>query len=217
MMGENESYAVGHLALGYILSKTSAKMFKTNLNIPLILTLSVIADIDLLIPTLQHRGPTHSIIMMLIFFAPFFAIYHKKETPYFIALIQHSLIGDYLTGEVQLLWPITTYSYGVNLSIQSQANITIEWMSFAACAFIMIKNNDVAKLLQPHISNLTLTIPTFTVLLPTFLSFPLKVPYLLIPPHLFYIVIFLVSITIDLQFKLKRQKLEKGDNEKGQV
>jgi membrane-bound metal-dependent hydrolase YbcI (DUF457 family) len=169
--------------------------------------LSVVPDIDLLIPFIEHRGPTHSIIASLIIFVPIFAIYHKKAIPYFIALIQHSLIGDYIAGgRVQLLWPITTQYFGTSLNIKSQTNITIEWAIFITSMIIMLKTNDTAKLLEPHNSNLILIIPAFTVLLPTFLSFPLDVPASLIPPHLVYMAIFLVSITIDLHKNLKRPK-----------
>jgi hypothetical protein len=80
----------------------------------------------------------------------------------------------------------------------------MEWVMFLTSMIIMLKTNDTAKLLQPHNSNLTLAIPTFTVLLPTFLSFPLDVPAWLIPPHLVYMAIFVASITIDLHKKLKR-------------
>lgn len=202
---ENRSFAVGHLALGYISSKTSAKLLKTKLNIPLVLTLSVVPDIDIfiqtLIPTLEHRGPTHSIIMALIAFIPIFAIYHKKATPYLVALIGHSLVGDYITGQTQLLWPTTTQSYGTGIDIVSQTNVTIELLIFLASIAIMVKTRDAATLLQPHKSNLnlTLSIPTFTVLLPTFISFPSYVPTLLIVPHLIYIFIFSASIIIDLR------------------
>ncbi|MEM1590234.1 MAG: metal-dependent hydrolase, partial [Candidatus Bathyarchaeia archaeon] len=155
----------------------SSRLLKTELNMPLALTLSVIPDIDILIPFIEHRGQTHSIITALIIFAPIFAIYHKKATPYFIALIQHFLIGDYIAGGgIQLLWPITTQRFGISLSIKSTINITAEWMTFLASSIILLKTKDLTKLLQPHNSNLILTIPTFTVLLPTFLSFPLHVP-----------------------------------------
>jgi len=176
---------------------------KTKLNIPLVLTLSVIPDIDILIrtliPTLEHRGPTHSIIMAFIAFAPVLAIYHKKALPYLIALIQHSLVGDYITGQTQLLWPVTTQSYGTGIDIVSQTNVTIELLVFLASTAIMVKTRDATTLLQPHKSNLTLFIPTFTVLLPTFISFPSYVPTVLIIPHLVYIFTFSVAIIIDLR------------------
>jgi membrane-bound metal-dependent hydrolase YbcI (DUF457 family) len=165
----------------------------------LVLTLSIIPDIDLIIPFLEHRGPTHSIVTAFIVFIPIFAIYNKKAIPYLIALIQHSLIGDYTTGgRIQLLWPLTTGYYGIEMGIKSQTNITIEWIIFITSIIIMLKTKDTAKLFQPHNSNLILSIPTFTVLLPTFLSFPLEVPILLIPPHLVYTFMFLTSIIVNI-------------------
>lgn len=193
-------FAVGHFALGYILSKTSAKALKTNLNIPIILMLSIIPDIDLLIPFLEHRGLTHSIIIASIVFIPIFAIYYKKATPYFIALIQHSLIGDYLVGgKTQLLFPLTAQYYGTGLSIQSQTSIVLEWSAFLVSMLVMVAVKDIKIFFQPHNSNLILAIPTFTVLLPIFLAYPLQVPPILIAPHIVYLILFITSILIDLK------------------
>jgi hypothetical protein len=44
-----------------------------------------------------------------------------------------------------------------------------------------------------------LAIPTFTVLLPTFLAFPLDVPISLLPPHLIYLAIFIASLLITIK------------------
>jgi len=195
---------VGHFALGYIISKATVKITEMKLNIPLLITLSVIPDIDILIPFLEHRGPAHSIITLFMVFIPIFAIYRKKAIPYFLALIQHPLIGDYITGgRIQLLWPLTTQYYGMEICIKSQTNITLEWIVFLTSIIIMLKAKDTVTFFQPHKSNLILVIPTFTVLLPTFLSFPLNVPAWLIPPHLAYISIFSASIIIDLIKTLK--------------
>ncbi len=188
-------FAVGHFALGYITGKTSATLLKTKLNLPLIFTLSIIPDVDILFPFLPHRGPTHSIIIAFIIFTPLFAIYRKKAIPYFIALIQHFLISDYIAGGgVQILWPLTTQTYGIIMDIKSPTNITLEWILFLSSIAIMLKAKDTAALLQPNSSNLILAIPTFTVLLPTFLAYPLEVPLSLIPPHIAYLILFLASI-----------------------
>jgi hypothetical protein len=137
--------------------------------------------------------------MAIIIFIPIFALFHKKAIPFFLALIQHSLLGDYITGgQIQLVWPLTTNYYGMGISIESQTNITLEWLTFLASMIIMLKANDTLAFFQPHNSNLILTIPTFTVLLPTFLNFPLEIPTLLIPPHLVYIAIFSVSIILSM-------------------
>lgn len=162
--------------------------------------LSVIPDIDLLIPFLQHRGPTHSITMALLAFVPIFAIYRRKAIPYFVALVQHSLVGDYLAGgRIQLFWPLTTQLYGTNVSIQSETNITLEWIMFVASMVVMLGTKDIMVFFQPHNSNLILSIPTFTVLLPTILSFPLSVPIWLLVPHLVYMFIFSASIIFDVR------------------
>jgi hypothetical protein len=171
----------------------------------------VIPDIDIfiqgLIPAFEHRGPTHSLITASIAFIPLFSVCHKKAIPYFTALIQHSLIGDYMTGPTQLLWPITTQSYGTSIDIMSQTNVTIELLIFLASLAILVKTRDTAKLFQAHKSNLNLTllIPTFTVLLPTFIRFPSYVPTLLIIPHLTYIFIFSAAIILDLRKILKKR------------
>lgn len=183
-----------------MLGTASAKITKTKLNVPIALTLSVIPDIDILIPFLQHRGPAHSIIILFVVFIPIFAIYRKEAIPYFLALIQHPLVGDYIAGgQLQLLWPLTTRYYGIEIGIKSQTNITIEWIIFLASMIVMLKTKDITAFFQPHNSSLILSIPTFTVLLPTFLAFPLEVPPILILPHIVYLILFLTAILIDVR------------------
>jgi hypothetical protein len=62
----------------------------------------------------------------------------------------------------------------------------------------MLKSNDMRRLFQPHLSNLLLAIPTFTVLLPAILGIPLAVPPWLEPPHIVYMLIFLAATIITL-------------------
>ena len=188
------------MALGYLLSKASSKLIKTELNAPLALTLSIIPDIDIIIPFLQHRGPTHSIIISTAIFIPIFLIYRKRAIPYFIALNQHFLIGDSLAGSgIQLLWPITTQHYGLIMEIKGLTNMTLEWTFLTACMVIILQTKDIKILLQPHNSNLILSIPIFSVLLPTLLAFPTNVPIALIPPHTAFLTLFAASIIIDLK------------------
>jgi len=199
-------YAVGHLALGYLTGRATSKLLNVNVNIPLLFLTSIIPDIDLLIPGLQHRGPTHSLIISILIFIPLVIYYRKKVIPYFIALTQHFIIGDYLTSEgIQLLWPINSINYyGLAIEITSLTNITMEWIFFLTAFTILLKTKEASTLFQPHRSNLLLSIPTFTVLLPTLLSFPEYVPPALIIPHLAYIIVFTVSILIDFKAILKK-------------
>lgn len=167
--------------------------------------LGLIPDIDLLIPNLPHRGPLHSIIILTIAFIPAFAIYKKTSIPYFAALMQHVLIGDFLTGGgIQLLWPITQTWYGIGTPMTSLTNILLEWISFLMAGAIMLTTRDVYNLLKRHQSNLLLSVPVLTVLLPSFLHFPLTVPTSLLIPHLIYLGLFTASLLIFLKSSLKR-------------
>ena len=125
-------YPPGHLALGYFAGKITSKITKNETNIPLLWILSMLPDIDILIPTLVHRGPTHSIIVATAIFTPII-IYYKKGIPYYASLISHSLIGDYITAYgCQLLWPInqTWYKYENPLTHTTQV-IPLEILLFA--------------------------------------------------------------------------------------
>jgi hypothetical protein len=198
------------MALAYLLGKISGKLLKVNFNVPLILVLSIIPDIDIIFEFLLnspiHRGPTHSIIMATMLFIPFFLIYRQKATPYFVALASHSLIGDFLIGgQVQLLWPLSTSEFGIPyLNIYSSVNITLEFALFVLALIVMLTTRDILCFFRNNKLNLTLAVPIFTVLLPTFASYPLHVPTLLLLPHLFYLVLFSISVLIVLSKILKR-------------
>ena len=175
--------------------------------VPVILVLSLIPDVDLLFQRLQleHRGPTHSVVMAFLVFVPIFAVYRKQAIPYFIALISHSLIGDYIVGgRIQLLWPLTTQYYGLPISIGSLTDVVLEWIVFILASIVMLKTGDLAWFLKPHKSNLILAVPVFAVLLPTVLSYPLNVPVSLLLPHVFYIILFMWSIAIALRSVLRK-------------
>lgn len=208
-------FAVGHVALAYLLGKASARLLKANLNIPLILVLSIIPDIDILFePFLSeiHRGPTHSIIMAILVFIPFFLLYRQKATPYFAALASHSLIGDFVIGgQIQLLWPLSTNLYGLHqfgfpyINIYNPINIALEFTLFAVALIVMLKTRDLFHFFRNSRLNLILIIPIFTVLLPVFIGYPLSVPKELILPHLFYLVLFSVSVLFATFQILNRQ------------
>ena len=199
---------MGHIGLAYLLGKTSARTLKTRLNVPLVLVLSVLPDVDialerLQVPFVEHRHITHSVIVTLIAFVPFFLVYRKAAVPYFLALIQHALIGDFLTGEVWLLWPFGQ-SFSLGIGITSPLNIGLEWSVFVLSLLIMLKTEDMRDFFRPRKWNLALAIPTFTVLLPTFLSVPLEVPVWLIPPHVILTILFSASVLVEVWHLLRR-------------
>jgi hypothetical protein len=193
------------MALAYLLGKASAKLLKINVNVPLILVLSIIPDVDLIFDFLFnieiHRGPTHSVVTVILFFIPFFIFYRKKAIPYFVALVSHSLIADFLIGgQLQLLWPLSTREFGfTGVGIYSSVNTLLEFTLFAISVIVMLKTRDLFQFFRNNKINLVLVIPVFTVLLPTFSGYPLSVPLLLVLPHLFYLVLFAISVLIVLK------------------
>jgi len=203
--------------LGYILGKASGKALKTNPNVPLLFVLSILPDVDILAEhvsglheLLPHRGPLHSVLLWLIVFIPIFAIYRKKALPYFIALVSHPLIGDYLTGgNLQLFWPLTSQTFGTTTSITSPQNIAMELVLFLSAFALLFVSRDLQALFRPRTSNLLLAIPTFTVLLPVFLSYPLQVPVVLVVPHLIYLAVFVAAVVIST-VRMLRQRTDKS-------
>jgi hypothetical protein len=193
-------YAVGHFALGYLTGKLAGKSLGVKINIPLIFLASVLPDIDLMVPGLEHRGPLHSVIVFSIVFLPIFAVYKKKAAPYFVAVIQHILIGDYLIGgNLQLLWPLTANTYGFSIEAASLTHIALEWSLFLISMVFMLKTRDIFFLFKPHSSNTILAIPVMTVLLPTLISFPLYVPLSLLIPHIVYLILLAIPLLLDLK------------------
>jgi membrane-bound metal-dependent hydrolase YbcI (DUF457 family) len=141
-------FAVGHVALGYLTGKFVGRALGEDINVPVIWALSLIPDIDLFIPGLRHRGPTHSVIVSFIIFLPFLLVRARRALPYFLALITHPLLGDYPTGEVQLLWPVSNewLVYGRMRTGGSLSEAYVEWILFAAMIFVIYISKDHTRL-----------------------------------------------------------------------
>jgi len=198
---ENIMFAVGHVALGYLTGKATSKLLNVKINIPLLFFASIIPDIDLFLG-LEHRGPTHSIVVQTVVFIPILLTYRKQAAPVFASLIQHSILGDLLAG-AQIFWPITSQWYGTQICVTNIVSIFLEWSAFLAFMAIFLVTKDIKSLFQHHQYNLLLTIPVFTVILPAFLQFPLAVPIALIIPHLILLAILASSIAANLGQILK--------------
>ncbi len=111
-------YPPGHLALGYFSGFLYKKITGKDFNLIVIWVFSLMPDLDLFIPGVVHRGPTHSIVFALLFFAPVLYFY-RDSWPYLVSLLSHTLIGDYFTANgCQLIWPINAswfrYEYALS-------------------------------------------------------------------------------------------------------
>jgi hypothetical protein len=223
-------FAVGHMSLAYLLGKASSKLLHVKINIPLIMVLSIIPDVDIIFDQFSamelHRGPTHSVVVAIIAFIPFFIIYRKKALPYFIVLISHSLIGDFfIGGQLMLLWPFSNAKFGLHelggyyLSVFSPINILIEIILFMFALLVLYKSNDLKVFFSGNKSNLLLIIPIFTVLLPTTIGYPFSAPLIITEPtlalaHLICLVLFSIAALKALS-SIDKQKFKPPASSKG--
>jgi hypothetical protein len=204
-------FAVGHLALGYLTGKTSGKFLNVSINIPLALALSILPDIDLLVPGLQHGGPTHSIVLYLALAFPAILVWKKQAIPYLIAVASHPLLGDFPTRPskaqgVQLFFPVSSSWFSAGSEAAILTYVYAEVALFAAFLIVMLVTRDVKVLMKQHPSNLLLAVPVSTALFPVFLQFPITIPLELIIPHTILIVLLVLPILIDLRAVLMKKK-----------
>ena len=213
-------FAVGHMAIAYLLGKVSSKTLRTNLNIPILLVLSILPDVDIIYDFLTgselHRGPTHSIVVAIIAFIPLFILYRKRAIPYFLALISHPLMGDFfIGGRLQLFWPLSTNQYGLHelgsyyIGITDPVNIALELSLFMIATLVLYRSGDWKVFFKSNKTNLILIIPIATVLLPSTIGYPFNAPLLLTEPllaiaHLFYLVIFSIAVLKTLSYLYKK-------------
>lgn len=149
-------YPLGHLAIGYLVGKTASKVLHVDVNLYVVMALSLLPDIDLLLPVLSHRGPTHSILVALLLTLPFLLVVGKVAIPYALTLVSHSAIGDLITGNVKLLWPLRTRCYTfIGIPIFSPTNIALETILFIVGLLVLYRTGDHHAFFQlPRLSEL---------------------------------------------------------------
>ncbi len=181
------------------------------MNLPLILVVSVLPDIDLILQFINpelfmHRGPTHSIVTFTILMLPLFIVYKKQAIPYYAALLSHSLIGDYFTGGIELFWPISNGWFGLDIDVRSLGNVIAELALFAIMLLVMLRSKELRSMIRPQKSNLALFI-AFAALLGPLMSVgrgsEASLPPLLVIPSLFWLVIFAYLIILELKRGLR--------------
>lgn len=203
------------MSIAYLLGKGSSKLLHTKINLPLIFVLSIIPDVDIIFDLLTgaelHRGPSHSVVLAFLVFIPFFVVYRKQAIPYFLALISHSLIGDFIIGgKLMLLWPLSSRQFGLAelggpfISIYSPIDAVLEISFFVVAMAVLWKSGDWHVFFSDAKSNLLLIIPVTTVLLPTTIGYPFSRSLLMDDPtlgiaHLVFLVLFMIAIVTTLR------------------
>ena len=197
--------AIGHITLGYIIGNPLNRASDHSLNIPALWTLSMLPDVDLLIPGLQHRGPTHSLIFTLIVSLLLIIIGSRKAVPYIAALATHSMIGDYFTdGGIMLFWPFTSewVKYENAIRMGSTFETYVELALFLILILTLIVSKDFNSLFNADRMNILFFIPLCIFILPFFLptvfSYPVNIPEILVIPHLILMSMMALAFTVSL-------------------
>jgi len=124
-------YVPGHIALGYFAASLTGRATGTRKRLLYVWFFSMLPDVDLLLPFLDHRGATHSLAAALALAALTF--YRRDLLPYAAAYASHILVGDLVTGGSRLLWPLSDRVMGLDLLGQpSLTEAAVEILLFAA-------------------------------------------------------------------------------------
>lgn len=194
-------YALGHIAVGYTVGKLLCKLTGRPFNIFLVMALSLLPDIDFLIPGVYHRTITHSIVVSTFVFLPFLIRDFYGSISYFGVLISHSLIGDFFTGRVMLLWPLSSHNfiYSNAVLVKSLEEANLEVILFGIFITILVFTKDYNLFVASGWKTLLLFVPFGHVMASIFLiRFSHHAQKFLIVPHLFLlgflVVLFLVPV-----------------------
>ncbi len=221
-------FAVGHMSIAYLLGKGSSKALKTKIFIPLLLVLSILPDVDIIFDYMLgisiHRGPTHSIITAALVFIPIFIYYRKKAIPYFLALISHSAIADFVIGgQLELFWPLSSQQFGLSelggpyINIWSPLNLAAEVILFVIAMAILYKSGDWRVFFKADKRNIVLFIPIVCVLLPSTIGYPFEDSLLFSSPllavaHLVYLALFTAAVYKTLTHPYSQKSGDKVTN-----
>ena len=143
-------FLLGHACWAYLTARLVSHPLGLRPNLYLLLILGMLPDIDLLLGSLniEHRTLTHSIIFWSLVFIPFFAKYRKVALPYFVAAIQHILMGDLIVGRTNILWPLADFKIGLGFPILSPLNLLLEASGLILFTALMVLGKD--RSLQPN-------------------------------------------------------------------
>ncbi len=137
-------FLVGHMCLGYLTARTCSSAVKVKFNPYIILLLGALPDIDMLFEMfgLGHRTVTHSVLFWSVVFIPIFVEYGRRGLPYYVATVQHIVLGDMIVGRVNPIWPLVDVKLGLGVNLVSLENIALEAMILATFFILVMKNMD---------------------------------------------------------------------------
>lgn len=197
-------YSLGHLAIGYLV----AKFFGRNheIDIPIVLSASLLPDLDIIIPNIPHRGPTHSIVVAFLLLVPVFYYWKTNIFIYYSAYASHivaDLVAGSVNGRSQLLWPyidrwIILYP---KLIMGSDKEAAVEITILIIAMMVLWITKDYKKLIRYKNTNFLLFFPCAVVLMSFLLGYyygDSMIPSLFNIPHLLVMVLMIIILSINI-------------------
>jgi hypothetical protein len=176
--------------------KRGGKLF-----IPAVLILGVMPDIDILLHGfgVGHHTFTHSFFFWFVLFAPFLAVYRLRAVPYLAAVVQHFAFGDFIVGNVLILWPFSPLYFGLKFPMISTVDVALETAGLLLAAGIVYFNGDLRRLLSVDIRNVPMLVP-FLAVLSSMLFFAVDLPIVPLIAHIWVSRLFATVILVHVVF-----------------
>ena len=173
------------MAWAYVWAVVSGGRRSGKLSVPAVLMLGVLPDFDLFLWGfgVVHHTFTHSLFFWFVIFAPVMVVFRRKSIPYLVAVVQHFAFGDFLVGDVMILWPLSSSYFGFDIAMPSIPDVALETAGLLLAAGIVYLNGDLRRLLSADTRNISMYLP-LTALLTSMLFFAVDQP---IAPLIAYI------------------------------
>jgi membrane-bound metal-dependent hydrolase YbcI (DUF457 family) len=146
-------------------SKTTGRRLKVNLPAYLALLSGTLPDFDIYFGFLglQHHTWTHSLLVLVPVAILLTYFFGRLGLVFSIGILSH-LIGDFLVGNLPLLYPLSkTWTPGLNLGIPSLADTVLEMGAFGLVLVYAYFNGDYKLVLKPSRDSLLLGVPLFAI------------------------------------------------------
>lgn len=155
-------FFLGHMSWAIVFASVFNFKTKNKLFFPAVLILGVLPDFDLFLGKygVVHHTFFHSIFFWFLLFLPAMIKFGwKLVLPYFVALLQHFVFGDFLVGDVMLFWPFDFSFLGFNSTMLSSLDAGLEITGLVLAIVVLYYRNDLKGLVSVNLKNVLMVFP----------------------------------------------------------
>ncbi len=162
-------FLLGHSCWSYLISKSTGRGLKVSLPLYLALLSGVLPDFDIYFrPFIEHHTITHS----LLFLGPITILltyrYKRLGVAFSMGILSH-LLTDSLVGTIPILYPVSSFTVGLNLGIPSVADTLLETGALAVTIALVFENADYVLFTRRGKDRLPIAIPMLAIVTLTLL------------------------------------------------